>query len=267
MPIADDRLKREASFQDNRMASALHGDVEFRDKLYFVNRKPLDCWTTLLRGLAGKKVVVVGSSDGGVTPLAREGAFVEGIDISEVSIRKLQDAIETEGLSEYASARVMNAEALEYPDKSIDAISCSGVLHHLDTERALASWARCLKPDGYVALFEPLALHPLAATFRLLTPSMRSPDEHPLRERDFKLMKRFFARVERRDFSFFTPLAAGLAVIPGCRRLAEWSLPAFEFADRGLLAVLPFMGRLCWVSVVRLSDPIVAGAPLARNAG
>jgi SAM-dependent methyltransferase len=252
----EERLAREATFQDTRMANALVGKLEFRDRFYFINRQAIDAYVRLQQGLAGKKVVVVGSSDAGVTPLAREGVFVEGIDISSVSIQKLNDSIEHEGLGRFASARVMNAESLEYQAASIDVITCSGVLHHLDSERALQSWARCLKPNGYVALFEPLALHPVAAMFRLLTPSMRSADEHPLRERDFKLMKRFFARVERRDYSLLTPLVAGLAVTPGCRRLAERVLPAFELADRAILAALPFMGRLCWVSVVRLSGPI-----------
>ena len=103
---------------------------------------------------------MVGSSDGGVTPLARRGVYVEGTDISPVSIEKLQKAIDREGLGEYASARIMNAENLTYPDASIDVITCSGVLHHVDTERALRSWARCLKPGGAVLMFEPLALHP-----------------------------------------------------------------------------------------------------------
>jgi len=223
----EERLAREAVFQDTRMANALVGKLEFRDKFYFINREAISAFAQLQQGLAGKRVVVVGCSDAGVTPLAREGVFVEGIDISSVSIQKLADSIKKEGLGQYASARVMDAESLEYPDASIDVISCAGVLHHLDTERALRSWARCLRSGGSAVLFEPLALHPVAATFRFLTPSMRSPDEHPLRERDFKIMRRFFSRIERRNYSLVTPVVAGIAVIPGCRRLADWLLPCF----------------------------------------
>ncbi len=151
MPELDnDRLDNEARFQDERMTRAQRGEREIRDRFYFINQQAYDQYVGLLDGLSGRRVVVVGSSDGGVTPLGRQKAFVEGIDISPVAISELQRAIAKEGLSDYATARVMNAEDLEYPDRSVDVISCSGVLHHLNTERALQSWARCLKSDGRV---------------------------------------------------------------------------------------------------------------------
>ena len=159
----NDRLRSEALFQDERVIRAQRGEGELRDRFYFINREAYAQYLRFHEGLAGKKVVVVGSNDVGVTPLGRQKVLVEGIDISPVAVAELRAAIELEGLTEYASARVMNAEALEYADRSIDAISCSGVLHHLNSERALRSWARCLKDDGRVILFEPLALHPIAA--------------------------------------------------------------------------------------------------------
>src|SRR5688572_8214275 len=137
-----DRLQNEASFQDQRMTLALQGQEEFRDKFYFINRRANQRYDSLHEGLAGKQVVVVGCSDCGVTPLARQKVKVEGIDISPVSIEKLNRAISEEGLTEYASARVMDAENLEYADRSVDAITCSGVLHHLNSEAALKSWSR-----------------------------------------------------------------------------------------------------------------------------
>jgi SAM-dependent methyltransferase len=257
-PDTNDRLSAEASFQDQRMALALQGQPEFRDRFYFVNRLAYRLYLELHRGLAGKRVVVVGSSDVGVTPLAREGVYVEGIDISAVSIEKLNRSIESEGLSEYASARVMDAHNLEYADGSVDVVTCSGVLHHLDTELALASWSRCLKPDGTVLLFEPLALHPLAAMFRLVTPGMRTPDEHPLRPRDFRIMRKYFRSVRRTDFGLTTPLSAGVAMIPGLRSVAHGILPVFEWLDSALLRGLPALGNLCWLTVVRLDGPWVS---------
>lgn len=249
------RLKAEAQFQDERMRRALSGDQEIRDRFYFINVEAYNKWVSLLEGLGGRRVIVVGSSDGGVTPLARQKAFVEGIDISPVSIDALRQAIEKEGLSQFASARVMDAESLEYPPESIDAISCSGVLHHLDTERALRSWARCLKNDGYVALFEPLAFHPIAALFRLLTPNMRTSDEHPLRARDFRLMEKYFARVEPHFFGITTAACAAIAALPGCARIARSMLPRLESLDRKLLRTFPFLRGLCWLTVVRLGSP------------
>ena len=237
------------------MALAIHGQEEFRDRFYFVNRLAYQLYLDMHRGFTGKRVVVVGSSDVGVTPLAREGVYVEGIDISPVSVEKLSRSIDDEGLTEYASARVMDAHNLEYPDASVDCITCSGVLHHLETERALASWARCLKPDGVALLFEPLAFHPLAAMFRVVTPSMRTPDEHPLRPHDFRIMRKYFGSVQRTDFGLTTPVSAGLAMVPGLRALARKTLPAFEFVDSALLRILPSLGNFCWLTVIRLSEP------------
>lgn len=252
----DTRLRSEAKFQDERMRRANQGEEELRDRFYFINAAALADYEYLLSGLAGRRVIVVGSSDGGVIPLARDNTYVEGIDISPVSIEKLRTAIEKHGLAEYASARVMDAEALEYPDGSIDAISCSGVLHHLDTERALRSWARSLKDDGFVVLFEPLAFHPVAALFRVLTPSMRTPDEHPLRSRDFALMRKYFRATEVHYYGLTTVCCAAISVLPGAARLSRKLLPAFETIDRLLLKTMPFLRHFCWLTVAKLASPV-----------
>lgn len=249
------RLSAEALFQDQRMEHALRGETEFRDKFYFINRLALKKYDEFHEPLAGKRVVVTGCSDGAVTPLARRGIYVEGIDISPVSLSKLQRSIEKEGLKTFATTRLMNAEDLEYPENSIDAITCSGVLHHLDTEKALRSWARCLKADGAVLMFEPLAFHPIAALFRLLTPGMRTSDEHPLRDRDFRIMRKYFGHVERVDFGLSTPLAAALAVIPGLHATANILLPVLEYCDSAVLKLVPVARHLCWLTVVRLTHP------------
>jgi SAM-dependent methyltransferase len=250
-----ERLQSEASFQDQRMTLALQGEQEFRDKFYFINRRANRRYDAMHAGLTGKRVVVVGCSDCGVTPLARQGVHVEGIDVSAVSIEKLNRAIREEGLTAFASARVMDAENLEYADRSVDAITCSGVLHHLNSEAALRSWSRALKADGEVIMFEPLALHPFAALFRVFTPGMRTADEHPLREIDFKLMREHFGSVERYDYGLFTPISAGIAVIPGMQWLARLLLPVFEGMDVAALKLLPFLRNFCWLTVVRLTKP------------
>src|SRR5690606_24148026 len=101
----------------------------------------------------------------------------------------------------------------------------------------LRSWSESLKPEGEVLMFEPLALHPFVALFRAITPSMRTPDEHPLRERDFRLMRKYFGKVERRDYGLTTPISAGIAIVPGLGWLARLLLPVFEAVDSVVLKV------------------------------
>lgn len=250
-----ERLAKEAAFQDQRMTQALDGKTEFRDKFYFVNRLALEKYESYHQDLGNRKVVVVGCSDGMVTILARRRIHIEGTDISAVSLEKLQRSIDKEGLGQFASTRLMNAENLEYPDASIDVITCSGVLHHIDCDKALRSWARCIKTDGSIFVFEPLAFHPLAALFRFLTPRMRTPDEHPLRPRDFALMREYFDVVDRHDYSLTTPICAAIAVVPGLQGLAARLLPFFEATDSVLLRTLPLLRNVCWVTVVKLERP------------
>jgi SAM-dependent methyltransferase len=254
-----DRLAREADFQDKRVARSLQGERELRDRFYFITEPAKREFDNLQFALEGKRVVVVGCGDGGVTPLARRGVCVEGIDISPLAIEKLNHAIAAEGLGQFASARVMNAEALEYPAGSLDAIACTGVLHHLDTETALRSWSQSLKPDGQVLLFEPLARHPLVALFRLITPSMRTADEHPLRGRDFRIMRQYFMSTERHDYGLLTPLAAAVALVPGLSGLARRIAGTLERLDNHILSAFPFMAAFCWMSVIVLRQPRVQG--------
>ena len=86
---------------------------------------------------------------------------------------------------------------------------------------------------------------------------MRTPDEHPLRPRDFRLMRKYFGSVVRSDFGLTTPVSAGIAMIPGLQRLAEFTLPAFEFVDSLSLKVVPILRDVCWLTVIKLSQPRV----------
>ena len=104
-------------------------------------------------------------------------------------------------------------------------------------------------------LYEPLAIHPLAVAFRFMTPTMLTPHEHPLRPRDFRVMRKHFRSVSRVDFGLATPLSAGVALIPGLLRLAKKTLPVCEFIDSAPLKVLPVFGNLCLYAVARLTEP------------
>jgi len=125
---------------------------------------------------------------GGVTPLARLGATVTGIDIADEAIKDYV-TITQEGLQNRASCVVMDGEELGFPSNTFDVICCTGVLHHLNIRKAASSWAKVLKPDGRVAMIEPLAYHPLVMLYRFATPSLRTRDEHPLAPRDIRVLK------------------------------------------------------------------------------
>ncbi len=251
----EQRLKAEAAFQNRRVQVAAEGGTEARDRFYYLADQARRAYHACLEGLAGKRVLIVGCSEGGVTPMARAGAIVTGIDIADEPIRRLNDVIAREGLSDRARGVVMNAEALEFPPGSFDCICCAGVLHHLDVEKAAASWARCLDQDGRVAMLEPMAWHPVVALYRLFTPSMRTRDEHPLKPRDIRILKRHFSSVKVRGFVLTSVLSLLWAYLPNVLSLKQRTQWLFERLDTGLLALVPPLRYFCWTSVIRLGGP------------
>jgi SAM-dependent methyltransferase len=52
--------------------------------------------------------------------------------------------------------RVLNVEAIDLPDASVDVVLCSHVLEHVDDRRALAEMFRVLTPGGLALLMFPL---------------------------------------------------------------------------------------------------------------
>lgn len=253
-----ERLKREAEFQDKRTESIEAGAEEARSKFYYLMDNANKCYDSTLFDTeqSGKKIVVVGCSTGSVTPLARLGAEVIGVDISSGSINVLNEAIKKEGLSSKASAVVMNAENLTFDDNSIDIICCSGVLHHLDVEQSIKSWAKVLKSEGRVRMVEPMALNPIIAFYRYLTPSMRTVDEHPLKPKDIKILRENFQEVEIKGFILTSLLSLIWTFLPNVFNLRMKSYNTLESFDKVVLKLLPFLNYVCWATVIECRKPI-----------
>jgi len=250
---AGDRLREEADFQNRRVATH---QPEARDKFYFLAQRAIQRYQSYLAEPAGKRVLVVGCSQGGVTPLARAGATVVGIDIAEEPVARLRAAIATEGLGERARALVMDAEAADFPARSFDLICCTGVLHHLDVERAARTWSQILAPTGAVVMLEPLAWSPAAALYRWLTPEARTPYEHPLKPGDIRVLRQHFARVDMESYAFTSTLAAVWAFLPRLVVLRTATLRVLEALDTMLFWLVPALKHLAWTSVIRCAEPI-----------
>lgn len=111
-------------------------------------------------------------------------------DLSEAALTQAQAQASRRGLAvRFCQA---DAEHLPYRDASFDLIYGRAILHHMDTATAAREIHRLLKPGGKAIFSEALGLNPLVALFRVLTPRIRSADEHPLRIRDFRVYRRYF---------------------------------------------------------------------------
>lgn len=186
--------------------------------------------------------------------LAEHGAEVAGIDISKVAVETTRERVEEAGFED-GEFRVMDAESLEFETDSFDLVCGSGVLHHLDLERAYGELARVLRPGGSAAFVEPLGHNPLINLYRRRTPDLRTPDEHPLLMRDVRLAEDYFQSVDLRFFHL-----QSLAAVPFRRtRLFDGLLRWLDAADRFLFRAVPPMRRYAWQVVLIASGPQAPG--------
>ena len=247
--MSESRLLREAEFHDKAFTEKTRAAA---GKFYAVAASAKQRYRDLVRtDCAGRDVLEYGCGTGSCAfDLARDGADVVGIDISPAGIDLAERRAEEEALSERLSFRCMNAESLEFPDRHFDLICGSGILHHLELERALAQLRRVLKKNGRAVFFEPLGHNPLVNLFRRLTPGMRSADEHPLLIDDLRLLAAGFENAEFHFFTLCSLLAIPFRSLPGFGPL----LNILETIDRALFAI-PFFRKQAWIVVIQLTAP------------
>lgn len=251
------RLRREAEFQNARVEAqaADPTKAEPRSRFYYLTEGVFARYHASLRTLEGKDVLVVGCSSDAIPAWLMEMARVTGVDIADEAVGRMNDWIRSQGLGRTCRAVVMNGEDLTFPDRSFDAIVCSGVLHHLDTDKAAASWARCLRPGGQVIMLEPMAWNPVVALYRAVTPSMRTPDEHPLVPRDFRILARHFGGTEVEAHAMTSIASVAFTFVGDPFGLSRKSMRVLAALDRALLRICPPLRYLAWTAYIECRAP------------
>ena len=237
--MSESRRRAEQQFFDRHYA--LHG-VESLNGFYELSASLRHFRSLLYRDCAGRKVLEYGCGPGGhAFSLAERGATVTGIDISATAIEMAEARARQLGTARLTFRRG-DAEALDFADASFDIVCGTGILHHLDIDRAAREVRRVLAPGGRAVFYEPVGHNPVANLYRRLTPQLHTRDEHPLRRSDFDLLRRHFTRVTTRLFDLVSVGAIPLLSLPGGRVI----LRALEAVDR---AVLHIPGLRWWASV------------------
>jgi ubiquinone/menaquinone biosynthesis C-methylase UbiE len=135
--------------------------------------------------------------------LARCGFDVTAVDLTEAAIEVARQSARMRGVS--IDFRVGNAESLDFPDASFDAVYSFGVLHHTpDIDRAVAEVQRVLKPGGtaYVMLYHRWSL------VNLVHRALRLPYESPKDRKDHcPVVYTFSRRGVKRLFAQFSKVA------------------------------------------------------------
>jgi SAM-dependent methyltransferase len=240
---AASRLERERDFHNARFE---HDDREAQLKYYDAIADCFrDYWARVGQLAAGADTLEYGCAYGDNTlRLAATARTATGIDISDVAIEKGRLRARQKGLAN-VRLEAMNAEAMEFPDDSFDLVFGSGIIHHLDIDRAFAEIARVLRPGGRAVFVEPLGLNPVIELYRRFTPNARTPDEHPLLREDFRRFEAAFGSTTCRFYGLTT-----LAAVPFRRTAARAPLLSLTRAvDRGLFA-LPAVKWWAWYSLM-----------------
>jgi SAM-dependent methyltransferase len=242
------RYERERAFHDDRYQH--DADRARAEKFYEAGDASGERYRELLDTIpTGARVLEYGCGTGSAAfDLATRGVEVLGIDISPVAIKAAEATAEERGVTTHATFQEMNAEHLAVPDGSFDVVCGSGVLHHLDLDRAFDEVARVLRPGGWAVFVEPLGHNPLINAYRRRTPEMRTPDEHPLRVQDFDAARRRFGTVDVDYFNLLT-----IATVPLRRFRFQPALHArLHRVDQWLFARAPSLARQAWVAVIQL---------------
>ncbi len=254
----EERKRKEAEFHDIVRSKATLDDPAKRGyytsnkKFYSIARASRLYFETWIRDrCSGKRILDFGCGDGEYTLLAAaSNAIAVGVDISPVSIDNARSEAKRRHLADRTSFYVQDVEALDFPDASFDLVCESGVLHHLDLDKAFSEMVRVLKRDGQAICLEALVHNPLIHWYRKRTRHLRTEYEveHILGVQDILRAHRYFEKV---DIHFYH--LASLAAVPlRGSRMFHPLLSVLEAVDAGLLR-LPLIQRQAWIAVFVLS--------------
>ena len=244
------RYDRETTFHDKTFAEGTRRQAE---KFYSITHNSSKAFYRkyLTDHCLGSRVLEYGCGpDSHGLMLAQRGGRVTGIDISSVAVSLNRTAAARQPNASISFC-VMNAEDLSFQNGTFDLICGMGILHHLDLERSYRELSRTLKAEGSAIFLEPLGHNPLINLYRRLTPSLRTPDEHPLLSSDLEMAAEYFESVELTYFH----LTSLIAVVA---RRSDWFgkvLRRLEHFDNFLFRKLPWARNQAWAVAIILSKP------------
>ncbi len=123
------------------------GAVFERGRMAAIEAAELAC------GPAGGRILEVGVGTGISLPDYARSNRLTGVDLSEPMLRKAQERVEKENLSNVEALAVMDAEKLALPDDSFDVVVAQYVITAVpNPEATLDEFARVLKPGGEIVL-------------------------------------------------------------------------------------------------------------------
>jgi ubiquinone/menaquinone biosynthesis C-methylase UbiE len=203
----------------------------------------------------GKKVLDYGCGSGWLAVyLAKQGALVEGFDISGKLVEAASVRARANGVSHACNFRKMVAEQLEYPDQHFDLVAGVYILHHVELTPAGCHLQRVMKKGAVAVFIEPLGENPALNWMRDNVFNIHhglkkdKGTEHPLTYDDIHTIGGgLFAEYYWKEFQLLSIvrrfIGDALTETMRLHKLDDW-----------LLAKLPSLRRFCRMVVVELRN-------------
>ena len=250
MEVEKQRYDRERSFHNQVFSEKGRAPVK---KYYSIADVSNNYYRDSILARGPRDILEIGCGRGSVVSFMARNVSFTAIDISDVAVQQTAEVALEHGIT--GSYLLMNAEETGFADNSFDLICGTGILHHLNLEKACREIRRILRPNGCAVFLEPLGHNPVINMFRRMTPKFRTVDEHPLLMKDLRDMRSHFDQVDIRYFCLLS-----LAAVP----FRKWKMfPAMKntlgSVDRFLFRMLPGSGRYAWQMVMTMSSPKAEG--------
>jgi len=140
--------------------------------------------------------------------LAKLGAEVYGIDVSEESLKIAKERTEREGVADKTKFFNMDGENMAFKDNYFDIVIDGGTFSSIDINKALPEILRVLKPNGFLIGIETFGHNPLANLKRWFNKKIGKRTEwavsHILKTKDLKKAENYFKIKEVRYFHLFS---------------------------------------------------------------
>ena len=261
---APERKQAEEQFHDAWAASEDVSKINVRQRNEACTAPEMRHLRAALGDLRGRELLDVGCGLGEASVyFALEGAHVTATDVSPGMCDAARQLAEANGVP--IETHVSAAEDLRLGQRQFDVIYTGNTLHHADLAATMERLLPHLRAHGTFVSWDPVAYNPLINIYRRIATQVRTPDEHPLRLRDVRIITSHFERVEVRWFWFTTLLVFVCMVAvqwrnPNRERFWKkvvdeadqwaWLYRPLAWLDRILLKGLPFLRPLCWNVVI-----------------
>lgn len=255
------RKEKEIEYYDRGAKRLLKGfsekkeDVDFEGFSPFLLESYIFLRNLLKNKCKDKKILDYGCGNGiHAVWLAKYGAKVVGIDLSEKSLVVARERAKREKVGERVKFLKMDCEKMEFPDNSFDIIFDGGTFSSIDLKRALPELARALKPEGFLIGIETLGHNPILNLKRKINQfrgkRTKWATEHIFRMEDLNRVEQYFETIETYFFHLISWVAFPFLDLPGGKTL----LRLLETIERPLLS-LPFLRKYAFKTVFLFSLP------------